>query len=98
MNIGGGCNISDFSSLAGVFNYDSTPVPGYIQPKPKRITSADKGAIFLFAIDIKKLGLSKRKAEVFLKNLQKNRQLPKTQLQRRLLVELAMAAANDASW
>lgn len=97
MITGGGCNISDFSSLAGVFNYDSTPVPGYIQPKPKSITSADKGTIFLFAIYIKKMGLSKEKARVFLENLQKNRQLPTTQLQRRLLVELAMAAASEAS-
>ena len=97
MNIYGGCNISDFSSLAGVFNYDSTPVPGYIQPKPKKITPADRGAIFLLAIDIKKNGLTKRKAEVILKKLQKNRKLPRTQLQRRLLVALAMTAANDAS-
>ena len=89
-------NISDYSSIAGVFNYDTTPIPVFCYERPKRLTSADKGAIFLLALRLQKQqSVTSRAATVVLKKMQKEGDFPLVTIHSKWLVKFAVEAAQS---
>ena len=84
--------ISEYNSGKGVFNFDSTPVPYYVDRKPPKLTSFDKVVILLLARKIREKGGIKNAKEICMR-MQASKELPATRLTRRWLIKFATKAA-----